>query len=189
MLFSLQAMSNKNCLLSICPFPGRNNRATFIDPNLLVESESRYGEAHEQPCPEPERSTPRQREAHLKLNVKHTHARNYEANQSRRQSSGALFAVTARTLCVCVCVCVWVGMCALVFIMCAYGSERALIETLKRSTPLYSTLPPRQQHAFELALSAAEPSIMLTGTWVLWVWHRRSPRVEVLVFADINWNL
>ncbi len=57
MLFSLQVVSNKNCLLSGCPFPGTNNLAALLIPIcwLSVRAGMERRQTHMQECPEPER--------------------------------------------------------------------------------------------------------------------------------------
>lgn len=76
-------------------------------------------EAHVHPCPEPERSTPVQRETHLKLNVKHTHAELRDKPIKETITRGFVCSRCTYSMCLCVCVCVY----ALVFIMCTYCSR------------------------------------------------------------------
>lgn len=161
LLFSLHAVSNKNCLLSGCPFPGTNNLAALLIPICWLSV--RAGMERQQ-APKYTIQSLSNVVSHLKLNRTHTHTHIWDKPIKKTIIWSFVFVYTQRTYC----------MCALVSIMCAFCGVCALTETLKRSTLLYSIRPQRQEHAFELALSAAQPSIMMTGTQALRVWHQRS---------------
>lgn len=125
MLFSLQAVSNKNCLLSGCPLPGTNNLAALLIPIcwLSVRADRMERQQIYSTCSNVQGLNVASKVIRGSSKSKwNTHTE--ETNQSRSQSSRALclFVVIAHPVCVCVC--------ALVFIMRAYCSEYALTEEI-----------------------------------------------------------